>query len=285
MTTSDGPFPPDDALSNELTDTELDAALGAADAQLLDHVRAHANPVVALSALLGGTSTDAQDRAAPLSDGAATQIRARTQAHTLERDLHRASLGVGILAALLDPDPAFSRTVDLNDLRARTHDVARVLTRAVGRAGDLARALDLARHRHSGAARTIATLLIQVRDGARTLTGDLDHVVDLDCGDARDLDSAAAQASHLVRDLDGACGRARSLAHNLAAQPVNASGADLSEVSLPDLAVLEGVVWDEFTRWQPGLRDRIADRSEEIAAGVYQVRSGTARDPHTAPGR
>lgn len=38
-----------------------------------------------------------------------------------------------------------------------------------------------------------------------------------------------------------------------------------------DLAVLDGVVWDEDT--------------EEIADGVYQVRGGTERAPSAVPGR
>ncbi|WP_170180512.1 hypothetical protein [Actinomadura pelletieri] len=44
------------------------------------------------------------------------------------------------------------------------------------------------------------------------------------------------------------------------------------------------MVWDRATRWPPGLHEQIADRSEEIGAGVYRVGGGTERDPHPVSG-
>ncbi|WUI02805.1 hypothetical protein OHR68_13660 [Spirillospora sp. NBC_00431] len=69
------------------------------------------------------------------------------------------------------------------------------------------------------------------------------------------------------------------------ALPVDASGADLTDVRMSHLMVLDGVVWDEHARWPPDLRERVADRSLEISSGVYRVGGGTERDPHAIPGR
>jgi hypothetical protein len=65
----------------------------------------------------------------------------------------------------------------------------------------------------------------------------------------------------------------------LAAVQVDASGADLSEVDLPDLDVLDGVIWTPETTWPPGVAHGVRSRSREIRPGVYQVCSGSERDP------
>ncbi|GAA2255265.1 hypothetical protein GCM10010402_08170 [Actinomadura luteofluorescens] len=300
MTTSSGPFPPDDELNDELTDSELDAALAAADVQLLDHVRAHADPAAALAALLDDTSTSALDLPASLPGGvdaspsgttpaAANYIRARALAHALVSGLTDTSSQVDDLVALISRAQTIGRASDLNDLRTRSARVVRSHVHAILRVQDLANELDLARDRRSDRANTLAATLNQSRALVRVLMRGfdraIDRVIDLDSMVGRDLDTATGPAFNLVREIDTAHGLARDLSCDLMAQQVDASGIDLTKISLPDLAVLEGVVWDEFTRWQPGLRDRIADQSEEIAAGIYRVRSGTDRDPHTVPGR
>lgn len=117
----------------------------------------------------------------------------------------------------------------------------------------------------------------------RTLANDLD--LDLDLvrvrALARDLDLARylAHDRGLALNLAHALEYARDLDYVLKTLPVDASGADLTGVRVPHLAVLDGVVWDERTRWPSDLRGQITDRSEEIASGVYQVRGGTERVP------
>jgi hypothetical protein len=65
----------------------------------------------------------------------------------------------------------------------------------------------------------------------------------------------------------------------LAAVQVDASGADLSEADLPNLDVLDGVIWTPETTWPPGVRERVRQRSRPIGPGVYQVCGGSERDP------
>lgn len=66
---------------------------------------------------------------------------------------------------------------------------------------------------------------------------------------------------------------------------VDASGADLSSLRLPDVDVLDGVRWTRAaahvhdTIWPTGLTIRVLESSEEIAPGVYQVRLGTQEVP------
>ncbi|WUI02833.1 hypothetical protein OHR68_13825 [Spirillospora sp. NBC_00431] len=121
------------------------------------------------------------------------------------------------------------------------------------------------------------------------LTHDLDPALTRNLDLALDLTRNLDRACDLDLDLVLARDRARDIARALAALPVDASGADLTEVQVSDRAlgagVLDGVVWDEATRWPPSLREFVADRSEEIAAGVCRVRGGTERDPRAVPRR
>ncbi|TYK44013.1 hypothetical protein [Actinomadura decatromicini] len=246
----DDPVPPDDEPTrSDLTDVELDAALAAGDIELLDHVRAHSNPAAVLSALLdGGPTSTSWDAAAPPSR--------RTDASP--------------------PRPALAAERIL--ARSHARDLVTLIERACGRVPAFNGGVSLVLSR----ARIIALTLVHILQLVRAL-GELHR--------ARELHQALSRAFALTgaaeqdRVLEQALDLARGLARDLAARPVDASGADLTAVRVSDLAVLDGVVWDEDTRWPLDLRERIVSRSEEIASGVYRVRGGTERDPHAVPGR
>lgn len=53
---------------------------------------------------------------------------------------------------------------------------------------------------------------------------------------------------------------------------VDVSGADLHQLDLPDLDVLDRVVWTEDTTWPAAVSGKVRARSEEIRPGVFQVR-------------
>ncbi|MFC4049802.1 hypothetical protein ACFOY4_08930 [Actinomadura syzygii] len=237
----------DEPTGTDLTDVELDAALAVGDVELLDHVQAHSDPASVLSALLNDSAAGtASDRAAFPSSRAAASPPHSVQA--AER----------ILA------------------RSHARDLFTQLERACGRDPAVNGSVILAR------ARITALTLIHALQLVRAL-------VELDR--ARELHHALSRAFALARPaerdrvLEQALDLARGLARDLAARPVDASGADLTIVRVSDLAVLDGVVWDEDTRWPFDLRERIVSRSEEIASGVYRVRGGTERDPQAVSGR
>jgi hypothetical protein len=60
---------------------------------------------------------------------------------------------------------------------------------------------------------------------------------------------------------------------------IDASGADLRQLKLQDLDVLDGVIWTSDTVWPTGLARIIRTHSEEIEPGVYRIRFGDDRDP------
>ncbi|MFC0040586.1 hypothetical protein [Actinomadura rayongensis] len=287
MTNSNGPSPPDnEPTDTDLTDTELDAALAAGDAQLLDHVRTHADPAAALTALLDDTPASAPaDPAQPTSGDADTsalraakaadQIRNRDHALTLGRELDsaldRARALDRALVSTLGRALALGSVLTLENALDLARDLASALDRTLDYDRARARALDRARGQASDLALALASALDRAR--ARDFTSVLDS--------ARARTLARTLANSLIRARDHARGRAR----DLMALPVNASGADLTGIRLTDLAALDGVMWDEHTRWPPDLRELIAGRSQEVTPGVYQVRGGTEHDPHTAPSR
>jgi hypothetical protein len=81
-----------------------------------------------------------------------------------------------------------------------------------------------------------------------------------------------------VRDIDRARDRARALDDELRTRHVDASGVDLSDVTIEDMDVLDGVIWSSQTTWPPGLRDQVRMCSREIGAGIYQVERGNDPD-------
>jgi hypothetical protein len=95
---------------------------------------------------------------------------------------------------------------------------------------------------------------------------DRDRNVDRDLAHARD----PARTVHLR--LVQAGSRLSGLRHDF-------SGEDLHLVDLTGV-VLEGVRWDEATRWPPPWQDRIRASSTQHPDGGWQIgRGGTSRDP------
>jgi len=92
-----------------------------------------------------------------------------------------------------------------------------------------------------------------------------------------EIDDIGIRLSKLAAALS-ACAGSIPL-DQLAAVQVDASGADLSEADLPDLDVLDGVIWTPETTWPPGVRERVRQRSRPIGPGIYQVCGGSERDP------
>jgi hypothetical protein len=69
---------------------------------------------------------------------------------------------------------------------------------------------------------------------------------------------------------------ARTLADLIGAQPIDASGADLSNVKIAHLEILRGVVWTRETVWPTGIANWVRHGSREIGPGVYQVHLGNS---------
>jgi hypothetical protein len=108
------------------------------------------------------------------------------------------------------------------------------------------------------------------------ITQVLEHETDL-AEHGADLDRACARADDLKRSFE----RQRTLIPRFeAVDEVDASGVDLSALDLPDMSVLEGVVWTDETAWPPGVHEQVVPLSEEIDRGVYKVRrGGSDREP------
>ncbi|MGW1989419.1 hypothetical protein [Embleya sp. NPDC001921] len=62
------------------------------------------------------------------------------------------------------------------------------------------------------------------------------------------------------------------LEEEVRAEPVDASGVDLSRLDLVDTAPLAGVVWSRTTVWPARLAPMVRARSNRVAPGVYRVR-------------
>jgi hypothetical protein len=228
-------------------DEVLDAVMAGGDAELLNHVRTHANPTRVLAALLDELPQGIQPEPTTASHlvpaGPAHRIRARALDHALDHALVQA------LALVLDRDLAFDLALALNRVRALDRDLRLARTLVCDLGLDLVRAL--------------------VR--AFDLVRDLDLALALDRDLARDL----ARARYLIGDcLEGV---------EIDASGADLADLELSTSSLAE--VLAGVVWDEDTRWPPNLRESILAQSEQIRPGVYRVRGGgTERDPHETAG-
>jgi len=86
-------------------------------------------------------------------------------------------------------------------------------------------------------------------------------------------------SSVVRRTLDRARTRAVNLIHDLDAQLVDASGADLSALDIKHLDALDGIIWTDQTTWPSHIADQIGARSEQIRPGVYQIHFGDALAP------
>lgn len=223
---------------------------------------------MARPATKGGTGDDHFQRPGPpdneptntdLSDAAVDAALAAGDAQLLDYVRTHADPAAALNALLDDMRVdalAYPARPSFGDVGTSSSSAAKAANRIFVRtlANDLD--LDLVRVRAIARARALARDLARDRGLARYLAHDR--------GLARGLAFDLAHALEYARDLD----------YVLKTLPVDASGADLTGVRVPHLAVLDGVVWDERTRWPSDLRGQITDRSEEIASGVYQVRGG-----------
>jgi hypothetical protein len=300
----------------ELTDLQLDQLLKAANEDLLDHVRrtadlSHPLAVIMSQTAAGNDLAALMIRMRSASNALARDLdRPRDLAFALFRDLKRARDLVragdrardGIrgltladaraFAAKLGFDLGFDGDLERAVAEARARAVAEArahcgalglgdkqdraraiaeelasiasLTDDLGRAGDSARALADDLGRAGDSARALADDLGRAGDSARALTEDL--------GRARAVDRARVFAHNLNRTFVDA----RTLADLIGAQPIDASGADLSNVKIAHLEILRGVVWTRETVWPTGIANWVRHGSREIGPGVYQVHLGNS---------
>ncbi|MFG2249558.1 hypothetical protein [Spirillospora sp. NPDC048823] len=279
-------------------DQALDAFLAAGDAELLNHVRTHADPTPVLAALLEEFPQDNQPDTTttfepaftrPVLSGPAQQIRVRALVRDLDLELDR------VRALVHD----LTRTRDHEVARTRVRALVRPLNLARDLAGGVAGSLDLdlartcARDRGLDLDRVCG--LVRALDLVRVRAIDLERVRDLVLDRAsevvgaldRDFDIAHGLARDLARDLDAVLSGVRFLGNFLVSMEIDASRADLADLELPESSlaeVLVGVLWDRGTRWPPNMRTLIRARSKEIRPGVYRVQDGTERDPQERVG-
>ena len=282
----------------EVTDQELNLLLTATNQEPPEHIQAAADPDRTLTSITAMDTPASGHEASPAL--AALVISMRSKAHNLDRALDQT------LARALDRTAAsihaIARALPRSSDRPRgrlARGLAKARDRALDSASDLAltfardsaRELATALDRHLAVARELATALdstavlerTAVLDLARDLIFVLDRASDsaraLDRDLARDLARARALDRDLNRDITRASDLARDLNRDLQAQRVDASGADLSDLEIGNVDVLDGVIWTHETLWPSvAIKGQVEAQSEEVHPGVYQVRVGRAPD-------
>jgi hypothetical protein len=258
-----------------MTEKELDQLLAAVNRDLLGYVQDHADPNHMLTAIMAGNARNSSNQAPPASE-IAQAITLRSSVEALAYDLTRVRVRAFFLDGVFARDRADGLV--LNHVDALADDLASARDRADGLADDLASARDLTDGLANDLTRDLTDALADDLTLADELSRSLAHADALTRGDARGLSRA------LVRTLDRAVERTRGLARELITLQLDASGADLTEVNIADPAVLDGVIWDEETRWPPGVRAMVEPPvSKEIRPGVYLVRTGDAPDRSQVP--
>ncbi|MGW3820491.1 hypothetical protein [Streptomyces sp. NPDC005046] len=275
----------------EITDTQLDALLDTAAADLLRQLKATSDTGTLLSAFLEADQTAPSTPSTAITSPAIADGQTLITIRALDRALNRARSRARVLA--------HGRSNDL----VRGLDLARELDFV----GDLARELDLARNLALVRARALVRDFERENDRwpsddlplVRALDLALDRDYDLardlardrlgDDGtytpfDQRDILRELALALDVALVLDGAL--ALALAHpewpwaelrELAKGQVDASGSDLTQVDVSDITLLNNVIWSDDTLWPAGTKPRIRAQSRELRPGVYLVQGGTER--------
>ena len=247
---------------------------------MLDHVRRHARPNRALSAMLAMADEDApqaaQAESAVLSeqpvssagsdpaDLISQRIRARDVISAVDRvfesldSLKQTSQLIQLLglacASIHSRAPGLAHTlardlsIDLDPASASdlARDVRLILDRVFRHKSKVDRlpGFESARERARDLGRLLLHDLARGLARGRALDGVLDHALYDTLARAFDPDLSG----NLILARDRAADRDRALA----AREVVASGADLSGLPVSDVEVLVGVVWDRDTRWAPG---------------------------------
>ncbi len=259
---------PNDETSDhdEMSDRQLDLLLTTANEELLEHIQAAADPGRTLTAIMA-INAPVRNREAPPAL-VVLAICVRRKAHGLARNLgfdrdrtcgFYRDLDRGIPDA---PDRAVARGRDLCRTLGFARDVALGLVHDLARDPDLDTAQALNADLHGD----LELILYRVQALARVLDRD------------RDLASEVLRA--FDSDLDRAYAKACDLDHNLQMQPVDASGADLSDLEIEDVEVLNGIIWTHETTWPSNIAGPVHARSEEVQPGVYQIRIGGRAPEH-----
>jgi len=275
----------DETSGDGMTDRDLDRILAEANAELLGHIETATDAAVTLAAIMARPQISYHPGRPSPAGEAAIILAERSLAYRIDRALARAgSLG----SALSDADARRRATAEARS-RNRARRFARAFDRAVAFGWTASRAWAIMRAREDAVAlasdlaraRALACAVGFALDGRLTenlaeITQILEHETDL-ADHGADLDRACARADDLKHSLD----RQRTLVPRFEAiEEVDASGVDLSALDLPDMSVLEGVVWTDETAWPPGVHEQVIPLSEEIDLGVYKVRSdGSDREP------
>ncbi|OOC52440.1 MULTISPECIES: hypothetical protein [Nocardiopsis] len=291
--------------NRELTDDQLDAALAAADAELLDHVSATTTPTNVLLAIMSQEEVVPTHEQVPADrvlrgDIAVEAIMQRHRARLLTAAIQ----AVGSLDALIDSDRAtfLARTLDKTKWLGSDHErslhfacyLTRDSTENFEGASTLIRQLTGVLAFDPPIAALCSEFSSHLSEAAAH-SRDLSFALfDLGCnspraggskrarGHARALANALSGAVDLRRVLGKALDVARglALARSKDAAILDVSGADLSHLALEheDLANLAGVVWTRETCWPHDIAVRLRALSREIQPGVYQVRGGDERD-------
>ena len=244
--------------AEELTDAELDVVLASADDELLAYSQASASPTPLIVDIMNhedGFSRELVSDDSLHGEAAIRIILQRSAARDLEltfKALHeRASAFWDILP------PTVPNDLDISRARAQASEILNDLSLAAELAHSISRDLLYVCRRSSRKAMNVVHSLngeqVCVRENVKSLI----------------LNMAMAKNT------------ARGRVQDLVRVDVDVSGADLSELPLDesDVDILTGVVWTRETQWPPELGGVLLFRSEEIQAGIYQVRHGSERDP------
>jgi hypothetical protein len=245
----------DTSRTDEMSETQLDQLLAAANEELLDHIEATANPDRALMVIMS--------QEAPRSKAATVAIK-----RSPNQSPAAVIIGLRIYALDLTSDLACALNLasDVAHGFAKDHATARALDLACQRALHgllvLARASDLARVHASDLARELGRATVLTR------------------GLCRELDLSLTAARTLTRILTRASVLARILVRLLNRDQVDASGADLSDVEIDHVDALNGIIWTPQTTWPLSIADQVLAYSEEIRPGVYQVQLKTTLEKY-----
>jgi hypothetical protein len=294
----------------ELSDSELDAVLSAADGELLEYLRATAAPGTGLLTIMqtdhsltapdGTASRD--DLPAPLPGRAACGQDSRLPAFIIEmrsiagsfaRDLCQAIDAADLLMnARARKSPSgrcssggYVREPYWNDCSMRSADappavVLRALVEALSDTRRGASAMDRASAGWIADIPELDDFCKALDDFCRAVEGIICRAVEVKISAERDGPRAGTPAQELGSELSYELPVLSRLIpiRWLADVPVDASGADLSRVDIGDPGVLDGVIWTSATVWPPGAAGQVRARSQEIRPGVFQVRGGSKRD-------
>lgn len=211
---------------------------------------------------------ECQDMATPVLAG--DNWRPRTDAlRNTEKALQQVVVDAGGLALDLE-GPC--------ELASKLADTARVAgDRSLVRAGtELAAALTKCRESAKGTwsavskAREVAAWLATLTGEGRLLAQSDTHRY---VARIRDLTfQAMGQQAGLTGALQTATDR--NPARYLESIEIDASGADLSDANVPDVDILDLVIWTHETTWPVAMEDQVRNYSREIREDVYQVHSG-----------